>query len=76
MFLSRYLYNSSMETIAHLLLSQELNRDFKQSDEETGQSGGIIRSVITTQKSILRHVASQRCNSEQSDEGPGQPDRS
>lgn len=56
MFVSRYLYISSMETIAHQLLSQELNSDTEQSGEGPGQSGGITRSVIATQKSILRHV--------------------
>lgn len=61
-----------METIAHQLLSQELNSDTEQSGKGPGQFGGITRSVIATQKSILRHVDSQRCNSEQSGEGPGQ----
>lgn len=39
MFVSRYLCNSSMETIAHQLLSQELKSDTEQSGE------GILRQV-------------------------------
>lgn len=37
-----------METIAHQLLSQELNSDTEQSGEGPGQSGGITRSELTT----------------------------
>ena len=60
-----------MATIAQDILSQELYNDTEQSGEGPGQAGGITRSVIAVQKSILRQIPSERGNSEQSGEGPG-----
>ena len=60
-----------MATIAQDILSQELYNDTEQSGEGPGQAGGITRSVVAVQKSILRQIPSERGNSEQSDEGPG-----
>lgn len=60
-----------MATIAQDILSQELYNDTEQSGEGPGQAGGITRSVVAVQKSILRQIPSERGNSEQSGEGPG-----
>ena len=48
-----------MATIAQDILSQELYNDTEQSGEGPGQVGGITRSVVAVQKSILRQIPLQ-----------------